>query len=279
MTNKWWAKLFLYAFLVFMYIPILVLIVFSFNESKSNAVFTGFSLDWYRKLFQNDAILTSLLNTVIIALVSSVLATILGTSAAIGIHNMRRSARTAIMNITYIPVINPEIITGVSLMLLFSFFVDHFHFRFGFVSLILAHIAFNVAYVIYSVMPKLRQMNPSLVEAARDLGCNERQAFFKIVIPEIMPGVFSGFLMALTYSIDDFVVSYFTSGTQVETLPITIYSMTRRKVSPEINALSTIIFVVIAAILIVKNALENRKLRRERKEISAARLIAETNAG
>lgn len=279
MTNKWWAKLFLYAFLVFMYIPILVLIVFSFNESKSNAVFTGFSLDWYRKLFQNDAILTSLLNTVMIALVSSVLATILGTSAAIGIHNMRRSARTAIMNITYIPVINPEIITGVSLMLLFSFFVDHFHFRFGFVSLILAHIAFNVAYVIYSVMPKLRQMNPSLVEAARDLGCNERQAFFKIVIPEIMPGVFSGFLMALTYSIDDFVVSYFTSGTQVETLPITIYSMTRRKVSPEINALSTIIFVVIAAILIVKNALENRKLRRERKEISAARLIAETNAG
>lgn len=279
MTNKWWAKLFLYAFLVFMYIPILVLIVFSFNESKSNAVFTGFSLDWYRKLFQNEAILTSLLNTVIIALVSSVLATILGTSAAIGIHNMRRSARTAIMNITYIPVINPEIITGVSLMLLFSFFVDHFHFRFGFVSLILAHIAFNVAYVIYSVMPKLRQMNPSLVEAARDLGCNERQAFFKIVIPEIMPGVFSGFLMALTYSIDDFVVSYFTSGTQVETLPITIYSMTRRKVSPEINALSTIIFVVIAAILIVKNALENRKLRRERKEISAARLIAETNAG
>ncbi|MFT3952051.1 MAG: ABC transporter permease [Oscillospiraceae bacterium] len=279
MKNKWWAKLYLYAFFVFMYIPIVVLIVFSFNESKSNSVFTGFSLDWYRKLIHNEAILTALMNTIIIAVVSSVLATILGTSAAIGIRNLRRSAKAVVMNVTYIPVINPEIITGVSLMLLFSYFVDHFHFSFGFFSLILAHISFNVAYVIYSVMPKLRQMNPNLVEAAQDLGCSERQAFFKVVIPEIMPGIFSGFLMALTYSIDDFVVSYFTAGTQMETLPITIYSMTRRKVSPEINALSTIIFVTIALILILKNVLENRKLRRERQElITQRKLLAEARA-
>lgn len=261
--KKLWQKAFMYCLLVFLYMPIFVLIAFSFNESKSRANWTGFTLDWYVKLFHNEAIMTSLVNTVIVALVSSVLATVLGTSAAIGIFNMKKGMRNAVMNVTYIPIINPEIITGVSLMLLFRIFADYFDFRFGFVSLMLAHISFNVPYIIYSVMPKLRQMNPSLIEAAQDLGCNRRQAFFKAVIPEILPGVFSGFLMALTYSIDDFVVSYFTSGTKVETLPITIQAMTRKKVSPEINALSALIFLVTAAILITKSVLENNKRRRE----------------
>lgn len=257
--------------IVFLYIPILVLIVFSFNASKSRAYFTGFSLQWYQKLFHNEAILSALFNTIIIALISSLLATIIGTAAAIGINKMRPITKAAIMNITYIPVINPEIITGVSLMLLFRAFTVYSGFQFGFVSLILAHITFNIPYIIYSIIPKLRQMNPNLVEAAEDLGCNPRQAFFKVTIPEIMPGVLSGFLMAITYSIDDFIISYFNSGTTVETLPITIYSMTRKKVSPEINALSAIIFIVILAVLIIKNAISNYMLKKERLEYLASR--------
>lgn len=263
MIKKLPYKIITYFVIAFMYIPIIVLIVFSFNESKSRANFTGFSFRWYSKLFHNEAIITSLVNTIIIALAASILATLLGTAAAIGIQNMRGASKRAIMNVTYIPVINPEIITGVSLMLLFKGFTTMFGFQFGFVSLILSHIAFNVPYVIYSVLPKLRQLNRNEYEAALDLGCNERQAFFKVALPEIMPGIFSGFLMAITYSLDDFVVSYFTSGVSVETLPITIYSMTRKKVSPEINALSTIIFIVIISILIIKNAIENYKLRKE----------------
>lgn len=262
---KRFSKIFLSAVLVFLYVPILVLIVFSFNESKSSANFTGFTLDWYIKLFNNEAIMTSLLNTVIIAVVSSVIATILGTSAAIGIHRMKKAPRNIIMNVTYIPVINPEIILGVSLMLLFKIFSDLFGLEFGFGTLILAHITFSVPYVIYSVIPKLRQMNPYLIEAAQDLGCNERQAFFKIAVPEIMPGIVSGFLMALTYSIDDFIISYFTSGTKVETLPITIAAMTKKKISPEINALSAVIFIVAVIVLIIKNAVENKNARRAAK--------------
>ncbi len=264
------SKLYMYALYLFLYLPILVLIVFSFNVSKSRSNWTGFTLDWYVKLFHNETILTSLRNTVIVALAASIFATILGTTAALGINSMRKRSKTVFMNLTYIPVVSPEIIMGVSLMLLFQFFRTSFGFQFGFASLILSHISFDVPYVIYSVLPKLRSMNPSLVEAAQDLGCNQRQAFFKVVIPEIMPGIFTGFLMSVTYSIDDFVVSYFTSGTNVQTLSITIESMTRLKVSPEINALSAIIFLVICVILITKNIFDNRKLRREQEQFRAA---------
>ncbi len=264
------SKIYMYALYLFLYLPIIVLIVFSFNVSKSRSNWTGFTLDWYVKLFHNETILTSLRNTVIVALAASIFATILGTTAALGINSMKKRSKTVFMNLTYIPVVSPEIIMGVSLMLLFQIFRTSFGFQFGFASLILSHISFDVPYVIYSVLPKLRGMNPSLVEAAQDLGCNQRQAFFKVVIPEIMPGIFTGFLMSVTYSIDDFVVSYFTSGTNVQTLSITIESMTRLKVSPEINALSAIIFLVICIILITKNILDNRKLRREQEQFRAA---------
>ena len=265
------SKIYMYILYTFLYLPILVLIVFSFNQSKSRANWTGFTLHWYADLFRDERILSSLMNTVIVALAASVLATVLGTMAALGIYSMKKNGRTILMGATYIPVINPEIIMGISLMILFRFFVTHFNFKFGFATLILAHISFDVPYVIYNVLPKLRAMNPNLVEAAQDLGCNPRQAFFKAVIPEIMPGIFSGFLMALTYSVDDFVVSYFTSGTNVETLAVTIESMTRVKVSPKINALSAIIFVVICAIMITRNVLENRRLRRDLALSRAAR--------
>lgn len=253
--------------LLFLYIPIFVLIVFSFNSTKSRSVFSEFTFDWYIKLFQNELIMKSLLNTIIVAVIASVAATILGTAAAVGINNMRKIPKGIILNVTNLPIINPDIITGVSLMLLFVIFTARMNFEFGFVTLIIAHITFNVPYVILSIMPKFRQMNPHLYEAAQDLGCGPVSAFFKVVLPEIMPGIVSGFLMSVTFSLDDFVVSYFTSGSTSQTLPITIYSMTRRKVSPEINALSTIIFLVVVIVLVVKNVIERKSMIK--KEVKA----------
>ena len=252
------AKAYIGLVLMFLYVPIFVLIVFSFNTTKSRSVMSGFTLDWYIKLFRNEIIMSSLVNTIIIAVIASIGATILGTAAAIGINNMRKLPKAIVLNITNFPIINPEIVTGVSLMLLFVFFAARMNLEFGFVTLIIAHITFDVPYVILNIMPKFRQMDPFLYEAAQDLGCNPVKAFFKVVLPEIMPGVVSGFLMSFTYSLDDFIISYFTCGSSTQTLPITIYSMTRRKVSPEINALSTLIFAVVVIVLIVKNVVERR---------------------
>ncbi len=257
------SKIYMALVLLFLYLPIFVLIVFSFNETKSRSVFSGFTFDWYIKLFKNELILMSLRNTLIVSVSAAVIATLLGTVAAIGINAMRKPVKAAILNITNIPIINPEIVTGVSLMLLFVFFAARMNFEFGFGTLLIAHITFNVPYVILNVMPKFRQMNPHLYEAAQDLGCSPVKAFFKVVLPEILPGVVSGFLMSFTFSLDDFIISYFTSGATSQTLPITIYSMTRRKVSPEINALSTIIFVVVVVVLITKNIAENKASKKE----------------
>ena len=254
------SKIYLALVMLFLYMPIFVLIVFSFNVTKSRSVFSGFTFDWYIKLFHNELIMTSLLNTIIVAVIASVLATVLGTAAAIGINSMKKLPKTLVMQGTNIPIINPEIVTGVSLMLLFVVFAARMNFEFGFITLIIAHITFNVPYVILNIMPKFRQMNPNIYEAAQDLGCSPVLAFFKVVLPEIMPGVISGFLMSFTFSLDDFVVSYFTSGATSQTLPITIYSMTRRKVSPEINALSTIIFLVVLIVLVAKNIIERRSV-------------------
>lgn len=256
------GKLYLVLVMLFLYAPIFVLIVFSFNQSKSSSVFTGFTLDWYKRLFNNRLIISSLVNTIIIAVAASIISTTLGTLAAIGINSMRKVPRTIVMNVTNMPIINPEIVTGVSLMLLFSFFAARMTLEFGFVTLLIAHITFDVPYVILNVMPKFNQMDPHLYEAAQDLGCSPFKAFRKVVLPEIMPGVISGFLMSFTYSLDDFVISYFTSGSTSQTLPITIYSMTRRKVSPEINALSTLIFITVVIVLIVKNFVENKAAKK-----------------
>ncbi len=257
------SKIYLGIVLLFLYLPIFVLIAFSFNETKSRSVFSGFTFDWYIKLFQNELILTSLRNTILVSVSAALIATLLGTIAAIGIYAMKKPFRTTILQITNIPIINPEIVTGVSLMLLFVFFAARMNFEFGFGTLLIAHITFNVPYVILNVMPKFRQMNPHLYEAAQDLGCGPVSAFFKVVLPEIMPGVLSGFLMSFTFSLDDFIISYFTSGATSQTLPVTIYSMTRRKVSPEINALSTIIFIVVVVVLISKNMIELKAARKE----------------
>ena len=260
------SKLYLGLVLMFLYVPIFVLIVFSFNTTKSRSVMSGFTFDWYIKLFKNEIIMTSLLNTIIVAVIASIAATILGTAAAIGINAMKKLPRTVVLNITNFPIINPEIVTGVSLMLLFVFFAARMNIEFGFTTLLIAHITFDVPYVILNVMPKFRQMDPFLYEAAQDLGCSPVPAFFKVVLPEIMPGVVSGFLMAFTFSLDDFIISYFTCGSGMQTLPVTIYSMTRRKVSPEINALSTIIFLVVVIVLVIKNAVERRSAAAVRGE-------------
>lgn len=256
------GKVYIALVLIFLYVPIFVLIVFSFNETKSRSVFSGFTLDWYERLFNNRIIISSLINTIIIAALASISSTILGTLAAIGIHKMKKVPKSLIMNVTNIPIINPEIVTGVSLMLLFVFFAARMNLEFGFVTLLIAHITFDVPYVILNVMPKFNQMNPHIYEAAQDLGCSPLKAFRKAVLPEIMPGVISGFLMSFTYSLDDFVISYFTSGSTSQTLPITIYSMTRRKVSPEINALSTLIFLTVVIVLVIKNVIEKRAARK-----------------
>ena len=258
------SKVYMGLVLMFLYVPIFVLIVFSFNETKSRSVFSGFTLDWYAKLFRNEVIISSLMNTIIIAVIASIAATLLGTLAAIGINSMRKVPKAIVMNITNMPIVNPEIVTGVSLMLLFVFFAARMNLEFGFVTLVIAHITFDVPYVILNVMPKFRQMAPNLFEAAQDLGCSPFTALRKVILPEIMPGVVSGFLMSFTFSLDDFVISYFTSGSTSQTLPITIYSMTRRKISPEINALSTLIFVVVVIVLMVKHIIETKQEQRNR---------------
>lgn len=266
--NKLFSRLYLFIIFLFLYLPIIVLIVFSFNESKKGSTFTGFSFKWYKELVHNNFIISSFFTTIKVAIVSTIISTVLGTMAALGIHRMKKLSRTIIMNVNYIPILNPEIVTGISMMLLFIFFRNFVDFEFGFITLVIGHITFSTPYVILSVMPKLRQMNPHLYEAAQDLGCSPFQAFWKAVLPEIMPGVISGFLMALTYSIDDFVISYFTAGagTSSQTLSITIYSMVRKKINPQINALSTILFVSVLLILVIKNLVEESRLKKIERE-------------
>ncbi len=262
----------------FLYVPIAVMIAFSFNTTKSRTVFSGFTLSWYEQLFRNEEVLGALALSIMLAFVAALCATVLGTMASVGINRMGKRSRMLAMNISYIPVVNPEIITGVSMMLLFVVIKTGIsavgaesvaNSIIGIPSLIIAHITFSLPYVLFNVSPKLRQMDIRMYEAALDLGCNERQAFFKVVLPEIMPAIFSSFLICLTYSIDDFTISYFTAGTQ-QTLPIAIYSMTRRRISPEINALSAIMFVVILAIIIFANYRESTAEKRQRKRYKQA---------
>ena len=206
--------------------------------------------------------MTSLFNSLLIALLASVISAVVGTAAAVGISKFGKRARGVIMNVTYLPVLNPEIVTGISMMLLFVFFKNLFGFKMGFATVLIAHITFCLPYVILNVLPKLRQMDQSLFEAAMDLGCHPVTAFFKVVIPQIMPGITAGFLMAFTISLDDFVVTYFTSGSGFKMLPVTIYSMVKKKVNPQINALSTIIFLIVLALLAVMNLVEARRAKR-----------------
>ncbi|MBQ1351797.1 MAG: ABC transporter permease [Oscillospiraceae bacterium] len=266
--NRFGSRLFMTLIGIFLYAPIAVLIIFSFNASKSRSVWAGFTLDWYTQLFQNERILSAITTTFLVSILSALIATVVGTAAAMGFSAMKRRPRGLFLSINNIPLINADIITGVSLMLLFVFFGGAltalgFRFRLGFGTLLMAHITFNVPYVILSVMPKLRQLDPNLMEAALDLGATPWQSFWKVVLPEIWPGVFNGMLIAFTMSIDDFVISYFTAGSGVSTLAMEIYAMTRKRISPEINAVSTLMFLFVLILLIIINV---RQIRQERQE-------------
>lgn len=241
----------------FLYAPILVLIIFSFNASKSRVVWSGFSLQWYEKLFQNEEILSALWVTVSVALIATVVSTVIGTLAAIGFRSVNLRLRKVLMAVNNFPMVNPEIVTGISLMLLFVFIHRTTGLlQPGYVPLLLSHITFCIPYVVLQVLPKLRQANPHLYEAAVDLGCRPVTAFFKVMLPEIMPGVITGALMAFTMSLDDFVISLFTSGASAQNLSVTIYAMVKRRVTPEINALSTLMFVAVLVLLVLVNVLQ-----------------------
>lgn len=249
-------KLYLALVYIFMYAPIIVMMVYSFNNSRArSAKWKGFTLKWYADLFEDSQMLKALQTTLYVALLSAVIATIVGTLAAIGIHKMKKRSKSVVMNITYLPVMNPDIVTGISLMILFVFL----RIPLGKVSLLLSHIVFNIPYVIISVLPKLTQFNNNMYEAALDLGCSPMKAYGKIVVPEIMPGIMTGFLFALTLSIDDFVVSFFTAGAGATNLSIYIYSAVSKKYNPSINALSTLMFITIFVLLLIINFRTSKK--------------------
>lgn len=246
--SKFFKKAYLYLVLLFLYAPILTLIVYSFNANKTRASWGGFSLNWYMELFQDPEILNSLYITIACAVIAAILATILGTLAAIGMHSMDKLPKLIFTSISYLPMLTPEIVTGVSLMILFL----AVKLELGFVTMVLSHVAFDIPYVIFAVLPKLKQMNNHAYEAALDLGATPAQALMKVIIPEIMPGIFTGLLLSFTLSLDDFVISYFVGG-PVQNLSVLIYSMARRGINPKINALSALMFVFIVILLLVVN--------------------------
>lgn len=253
MKNKHIAsKIYTTLVMLFLYLPIFVLIIFSFNEGKTT-VWKGFSFKWYEELFRDDNIINALGNSLIIAVLASIFATILGTASAIGISNFKGKKRLLIQSASNIPIISPDIVMGVSLMLLFTFLGVLFNFEMGFVTVLIAHICFCVPFVVLNVMPRIRKMDQSIYDAALDLGCNQWQAFYKVVIHELMPGIFSGLLMSFTYSLDDFIITYFTRGAKFQNLSIEIYSMTHRRISPKINALSALLFLAVLIIMILIN--------------------------
>jgi spermidine/putrescine transport system permease protein len=246
---------------LFLYAPIVVLILFSFNDSKSRIIWNGFTLDWYRQLFQNDIIMNAFWTTLLVAAVSAIASTIIGTVAALGIHSMPKLSKNIFLTVNNIPMTTSDTIMGMSFMLLF-FYVGISK---GMMTLLLAHITFCTPYVVLSVMPRLRQLDKNIYEAAMDLGATPFMTIKKVILPEIMPSIITGAIMAFTISIDDFVVSYFTAGKNSQTLAVVIYSMIRRKISPEINAVSTIMFVCVLVLLIIVNLRQIRELKKNKQ--------------
>ena len=242
-------KFYVFLIFLFLYAPIVTLIVLSFNASRTRAKWGGFTTRWYVSLFRNDAIMNALLNTLTIALIASLTATVIGTIACIAIINMKKKSRAIWMGITNIPMLNADIVTGISLMLLFL----SLGLKFGYGTILLSHITFCIAYVILSVMPRMKQFNTSTYEAALDLGAGPVYSFFKVVLPDILPGVLSGFLLAFTMSLDDFIITHFTKGAGVDTLSTKIYTEVKKGIKPEMYALSTLIFVTVLILLLLIN--------------------------
>ncbi|MDR2646600.1 MAG: ABC transporter permease [Oscillospiraceae bacterium] len=254
----------------FLYAPIAVMVLFSFNakENRSTTSFQPASLYWYKEVLVNDTAMQALRNTIFLALLAAGIAVILGTIAAISVDRMRRKwVQTAVLQVTNLPLMNPEIVTGISLMLLFVFAAQLLGLRekLNFTTMLLAHITFCLPYVVLSILPKLRQMDPHLVEAAQDLGCSQFRAFFKVTLPFIRTGIVSAFIMAVTISLDDFVISYFVSGSDFVTLPLYLFSLTRKRVKPDIYALSTLVFAAIFLLMLLSNFVQIRAEKRAKK--------------
>ena len=255
--RKYAWKIYLTIIFALLYIPILTLILFSFNETTSTAEFSGFSLKWYSELFSSEETFTALRNTLILAVLSSIISTVIGTAAAEGIYKMKsKFIRKSVISITNVPMMNPEIVTGMSMMLFFVAVAGFLRLEYetiGFTAMLIAHVTFCLPYVILSVLPRINELGDSLSEAALDLGCTPLQAFFKVKLPNIMPGVISGMTMAFTLSLDDFVISYFVGSSNFQTLPLLIYSMTKKKVTPDMYALSTLIVFAVFILLVISN--------------------------
>ena len=265
------SRIYVALIIFFLYAPVAVMIIFSFNGSSSVWVMNGFSTRWYTGLTSDTAMMTALQHTVIIAVLSAAISTVLGTAAAVGINAIRRkAAKKIVMSVTQIPMMNADIVTGISLMLLFIFIgrILALNESLGFLTVLVAHITFNLPYVILSVIPKLKQTDPNLPEAAMDLGCTPVKAFFKVMLPSILTGIVTGFIMAFTLSLDDFVISYFTCG-HYQTLPIVIYTMTKKTVKPDAYALSTLIFITVFVLLILYNVLQSKN---EKKALKTERI-------
>ncbi len=272
------SKIYTVLLYLFLYAPIFVLIFFSFNAGKSTSVFEGFSLKWYQEILNDSTTLNALKNTLVLAVLSAVISTVIGTAAAVGIDRMKsKYLKSATMSVTNIPMMNPDIVTGISMMLLFVFVGALLNVQdvLGFATLLIAHVTFNLPYVILNVLPKLRQTDPHLEEAAQDLGCTPLAAFFKTTLPSISPAIVTGMMMAFTLSLDDFIISYFVTGPNFQTLPLRIYAMTKKSVKPDMYALSTIIFVAILVLLILINVSQARadKNKQSAKIISKSRRI------
>ncbi|MBE6649609.1 MAG: ABC transporter permease [Ruminococcaceae bacterium] len=268
------SKIYVFLIFAFLYAPLLIIAFFSFNQTDSTAVFSGFSFRWYRELFRDEETLAALKNTLVLAVISSVVSAVLGTAAAVGISKMKKGfVRKSVMTVTNMPMMNPDIVTGVSMMLLFVLAGGLVNSKnvLGFPTILIAHITFQLPYVILSILPKIKQMDKHLPEAAMDLGCTPVQSFFKVELPAILPGIITGLMMAFTLSMDDFVISYFVSGTSYQTLPIRIFSMTKKRVKPDMYALSTIIFVSVLILLILIN-LPSKEERMKRKQSNKSRV-------
>lgn len=266
------GRIYTVLFFLMLYTPILVLIIFSFNASNSTSVMHGVSLRWYSELFHDEATMTAFKNTLVLAVLSAAVSTILGTAAAVGFHYSRNKYyKRTMMTVTNIPMMNPDIVTGISMMLLFVFAGSLLHMKgvLGFGTMLIAHITFQLPYVLLNIMPRLDSMDEYLTEAAQDLGCTPTQAFFKVTLPQIRSGVIAGAIMAFTLSLDDFVISYFVSGPEFQTLPIRIYSMTKKRVTPDMYALSTLMFLAMLILLILINVVQSEQFaeRREKRKL------------
>ncbi len=261
-SKHFFMKFYLVLIIAFLYIPIAVLVVLSFNNSRSRVVWGGFTLEWYKTLFQNSDVMAALQNTLTIGFGSAFIATVIGVLAAVGIDAMKKRSYSLTLGVGNIPMLNADIVTGIALMLWFSRFTN-----LGYVSILLAHVTFNIPYVVLCVLPKLRQMDVSVYEAARDLGASSVTAFFKVILPNIFPAVVSGFFMAMTMSMDDFVVTYFTKGAGINTLSTMIYGELKRGIKPEMYALSTLIFAVVLLILLLVNYMPQIRQKHRQKQI------------